>query len=91
MEGPRARFQLGQVVATAAAVEALTQADMVKMLAAHEMGDWGELCAEDKRLNEQALKSRERILSRYNLGNQGYYVITEWDRSVTTIMRVEDY
>ena len=91
MKSARPKFQLGRVVGTPGAIEQLTRADIVGMLAAHEMGNWGELCAEDKTANEYALKNDGRILSRYNRGGQGFYVITEWDRSVTTLMRVEDY
>lgn len=61
------------------------------MLRAHQSGEWGDLSAADKRANESALKNGERILSKYGKDGQDYYVITEWDRSVTTIMRVEDY
>jgi hypothetical protein len=86
------KFELGQVVGTSAAVAELTQAQMFSMIARHHTGDWGsELCAEDQRANEYALKHGERILSRYTVDGQSYYVITEWDRSVTTLMRVEDY
>ena len=85
------KFELGQVVATATAAHELTQGQMLAMIYKHHTGNWGELCNEDKRANEDALKFDARILSRYNVGTEGYYVITEWDRSVTTLMNVRDY
>ena len=53
--------------------------------------DWGDLCDEDKALNEQAQKYGERIFALYNIGNDKIYIITEWDRSVTTILLPEEY
>jgi hypothetical protein len=85
------KFKFGRVVATAGAVAELSYGDMVAMLVAHCAGEWGDLSAADKRANESALKNGERILSKYGRDGRDYYVITEWDRSVTTIMRVEDY
>jgi hypothetical protein len=84
------KFELGRMVMTAAA-STLDPIAMTTMLRAHSTGNWGDLNEADKRANESALKNGERILSRYNKDGQGYYVITEWDRSYTTIMRVEDY
>ena len=52
---------------------------------------WGDLCDEDNALNEQALKDGERIFALYNIGNDKIYIITEWDRSVTTILLPEEY
>ena len=52
--------------------------------------DWGDLC-DDKALNEQALKDGDRIFALYNIGNDKIYIITEWDRSVTTILLPEEY
>ena len=47
--------------------------------------DWGDLSESDQAENEQALKEGERIFGLYNIGNEKVYIITEWDRSVTTI------
>ena len=49
-------------------------------------GDWGDLCDEDRQMNDNALKDGERIVAVYNIGDDKIYIITEWDRSVTTIM-----
>lgn len=87
------RFLPGQVVATSALVYALDGDTTVlhSLLARHLSGDWGTVCDEDKQTNEYALKNGERILSRYEHDEISIYIITEWDRSYTTIMRVEDY
>ncbi len=58
----------------------------------HLTGDWGELCEEDKQANEAALKYHLRILSAYHLTDgTKIWLITEWDRSVTTILLPEEY
>ena len=53
--------------------------------------DWGDLCESDKAENEQALKDGERIFALYNIGSGKIYIITEWDRSVTTILFPYEY
>ena len=59
-------------------------------------GEWGDLCADDKEANEVALTNGERILSKYHVvaasGTRvSIYVITEWDRRITTILLTEEY
>ena len=53
--------------------------------------DFGDLCEEDKTENEQALKNGNRIFAVYNIGNEKIWIITEWDRSVTTLLLPEEY
>lgn len=54
--------------------------------------DWGDLCAEDKRSNDLAVKTGEdRILASYNTSKGKLWIITEWDRSVTTILYADEY
>lgn len=59
----------------------------------HLTGDWGELDAEDKRVNDLAVKHGDRILSAYHFTttNVKFYIITEADRSVTTFLLPEEY
>ena len=58
----------------------------------HINGDWGDLCDEDKELNEDALKNGERLFSKYNFDKDtSIYIITEWDRSATTILFPDEY
>ena len=60
-------------------------------LARHATGDWGELCAFDRRQNEIALRDGYRVLSSYTRRRGGVWIITEADRSVTTILLPEEY
>ena len=54
--------------------------------------DWGDLCSEDKAENEKAIRDgAERIFALYHIGTEKIYIITEWDRSVTTILFPEEY
>jgi len=87
-------FPLGQIVATPAALKALEQAGQLpaEFLQRHSQGDWGDICNEDWQLNDQSLEQGMRILSAYHL-NSGVqiWIITEADRSATTILLPEDY
>ena len=58
----------------------------------HLAGDWGDLCDEDRVANEQALAEGGRLFSSYTQeGDQKIWIITEWDRSVTTVLLPEEY
>ena len=61
------------------------------MLAHHAIGDWGDLCAFDRRHNEIALRDGYRVLSSYPAGSECVWIITEADRSGTTILLPEEY
>jgi hypothetical protein len=60
-------------------------------LARHATGDWGELCAFDRRQNEIALRDGLRVLSSYPVRRECIWIITEADRSVTTLLLPEEY
>ncbi len=66
--------------------------EMPKALQRHESGDWGDIGPEDIETNEQALLHGDRLFSAYH-STKGvkFWIITEWDRSVTTILLPEDY
>lgn len=88
------KFPLGQTVATPGALEALEKAGQTPafFLTKHAQGDWGEVCADDKQLNDQALLDGDRLLSAYRtLQNDRLWIITEADRSSTTILLPEEY
>lgn len=89
------RFELGRVVATPAALDALERAGVLpqRLLWRHAMGDWGDISDDDKVRNERALIEGERILSAYDLPVTGerVWIITEWDRSYTTVLLPDDY
>ena len=88
-----APFPLGRILATPGALEALREAgeDPFGYLARHASGDWGDLCEHDRRENERALKNGWRILSSYPVGEKRVWVITEADRSCTTILLPSEY
>ncbi len=86
-------FPLGQIVATPGALKLLEEAgeDPCLLLARHRSGDWGELDSHDRRENELSLKNGWRILSSYPMGNERVLIITEADRSYTTILLPSEY
>ena len=88
-----APLPLGKVVVTPGALRVLTEARAhpFEYLARHATGDWGELCAFDCRQNEIALRDGYRVLSSYDVLQGRVWVITEADRSVTTILLPEEY
>lgn len=53
--------------------------------------DWGDLCEEDRGANEYALRHDLRLLGKYSTSEGPIYIITEWDRSVTTILFPDEY
>jgi len=88
-------FSLGQVVVTPGALAALEKAGQgpQEFLSRHVHGDWGDLCEEDRKENQFSLERGFRLLSSYrtNAGDTKVWVITEADRSVTTILLPEEY
>lgn len=92
MSDIKPKFALGRVVATPGALEVLTQDDIRLALARHLVGDWGEVNAHDRQENEFSLLHALRLFSVYNsVTDIRFYIITEADRSVTTILLPEDY
>jgi len=88
------KFSLGQVVATPGALEALAEAGQTPdfFLEMHVAGNWGNVDAEDKQANDQALVNGGRILSAYKtLKNKKLWVITEADHSSTCILKPDEY
>jgi hypothetical protein len=84
-------FPLGQVVATRSVLEAIPNDAVVNALRRHARGDWGEVCEEDRGLNDEALKEGARLLSVYKAGESKFWIITEADRTATTVLLPEDY
>lgn len=86
------RFTLGRLFITPAARAMLTDEDIQEALQLHLQGDWGVVSTEDWQANDAALKEGERLLSAYETGGGcRYWVITEWNRSYTTVLLPEDY
>ena len=90
---PNPCFNLGQVVATPGAIDALAEVDClpITLLKRHQCGDWGDLDDEDKAVNNEALGNWDRLFSAYVIQNVKFWVITEADRSVTTILLPSEY
>jgi len=90
-----ALFPLGQIVATPGALAALAKAGQTPLdfLTRHVCGDWGELDDHDRKENELGLRRGFRLMSSYrtSAGDTKVWVITEADRSVTTILLPEEY
>ncbi|QXW20355.1 hypothetical protein KXJ72_17465 (plasmid) [Comamonas aquatica] len=87
------KFPLGQLVITPGASNAL-DGDHISarsFLQRHSACDWGDVCEEDKEANDSALQNNTRLLSVYHKKDIKFYVITEHDRSMTTILLPEEY
>ncbi len=92
-----ARFKLGRVVCTQGANNLIAEDSrfakfVMESLGRHSRGDWGDLCEEDKRENEYALGKYLRLFSSYTYDDsRRIWIITEADRSATTILFPEEY
>ena len=87
-----AKFLLGQIVTTRSARHRLTQDDIFSELVRHRSGDWGDIGQEDRQANELALEKGSWLVSMYRAGNgETFWIITEADRSATTVLMPEDY
>jgi hypothetical protein len=88
-------FSAGRIVATPSALALLEQANKspLEFLSRHLRGDWGDdLCQEDKTENELSLKYGFRLLSSYRVTDtEKIWIITEADRSVTTLLLPAEY
>jgi hypothetical protein len=93
----KAKFLLGRVMATNGVAAEMSddpafKAFVMKSVARHSMADWGELDAHDKKVNSDGLKHGERLMSSYTFRvSTKLWVITEWDRSVTTCLFPDEY
>ena len=88
------KFPLGQLVATPGALQAMERAGQSPLvfLSRHRCGDWGDVCPGDAKLNDEALREGGRLLSSYRtIGGEVLWIITEFDRSVTTILLPDEY
>ena len=90
------RFQLGKLVMTSGIQNIISekpsyQYELVNYLNRYMNEDWGDLCDDDKQMNEDAINNDERILASYITSRGGIYIITERDRSYTTILLKNEY
>ena len=86
------KFLFGRTLATPNVLNQIPNDEILNALSRHVRGDWGTLDVEDWSANERALAEGNRLLSAYD-SKQGirFWIITEWDRSVTTVLLPEDY
>lgn len=96
----RYKFQLGKTVITPGTIETLANSNQLPdiFLRQHQLGQWGELCEEDTKLNNEAIAhegdmdKQMRVMSVYKTSkNETIWVITEWDKSATTILLPSEY
>jgi len=86
-----AKFPFGQTVITRNAADRLNPEDVHRCLGRHAAGDWGELCVEDVEQNERSLQEGRLVSVYRDRKETKFYIITEADRSVTTVLLPEDY
>ena len=89
-------FKLGQCVATCGVNDWMADSPtrrttIMDCLSRHAQGDWGDRCAEDAQQNDEAAEQQDRLLSVYHVEDETIWIITEWDRSVTTILFPSEY
>lgn len=85
-------FTLGQTFITIGARDNLHPEDIIRSLMRHARGDWGECSPEDKAANQEALESGARIMSVYHDRHSvRFWIITEADRSSTTVLLPSEY
>ena len=90
--GLEGKFPLGQTVITTNAKNTLHPEDVLAGITRHAQGDWGDCCDDDAAENDFSLRKGFRLLSVYSDRNgTKFWIITEADRSATTILLPEDY
>lgn len=88
----QSKFRLGRLVATTNLTAVVPPDAILAAVQRHASGDWGDVCEEDRLANEEALLTGSRLMSVYFTSDgRPFWVITEWDRSVTTVLLPEDY
>lgn len=89
---PHVKFPLGQVVATPGALASMSPEEIAEAIRRHVSGDWGELDPHDIAENELGLREGFRLLSVYRTkAGERFYIITEADRSATTVLLPDEY
>ena len=86
------RFPTGEVRATTAALANISMEKLIHLVNRHIRGDWGDTCEEDREQNDISVVEGKRILAVYKYNDDTtIWIITEWDRSVTTILFPHEY
>jgi hypothetical protein len=85
-------FSLGRTVITPGALGAISADEVAEAMSRHERGDWGLVCEHDRAENELSLKEGLRLMSVYETASGArFWIITEADRSVTTVLLPDEY
>ena len=84
-------FDLGQLFITPGAQKSLKTVDVIESLKLHASGDYGDISDFDKEANVTALATGDRLLSAYYSNGIRFWIITEGDRSATTVLLPEEY
>lgn len=92
----KAKFKLGKLFMTRGINDSVAEDEefakfVLDSLKRHANGDWGDLCAQDRRENELSLKEGFRLLSAYKHNQEKIWIITEADRSATTVLFPNEY
>jgi hypothetical protein len=90
------KFETGSIYTTKTIHEDMHEGrefhhEVMKALGKYTSGDWGDCCEEDRQANDYAAENGERILAAYETSKGTIWIITEWDRSATTILYPDEY
>ena len=91
------KFQLGKLVLTSGVNDRIADdlyfsKYVLRCIGRHSVGDWGDMCADDRRENEYSIDNDLRLFSAYDDGKQPkIWIITEADRSSTTVLFPDEY
>lgn len=89
---PLIKFPLGEIVMTPAARTKLSLEEMLSSLRRHSRGDWGDIDSEGRAENDSALQKGAPLASIYRSSDGiQFYIVTEWDRSITTVLLPEEF
>ncbi len=89
---PLAKFRLGRIVMSHNAMNSLNEHDIFTAIQRHQSGDWGDVDQDDRAANDRALIEGTRLLSLYQTSSGvTFWLLTEADRSFTTVLLPEDY
>jgi hypothetical protein len=89
----RPLFSLGKTCATPGAMAVITEGgvNVAELLEAHQCGDWGDTLPDDQARNAEAIRDHERIISWHGTGDLRLMIVTEADRSSTTVLTPGEY
>lgn len=86
------RFALGRLLMTPGVRDTIPPSEVARALRRHSRGDWGDVDVADRQANERALKEGTRLMSVFHTkSSHEFWIITEADRSVTTVLLPEEY